>query len=231
MTRRSSVFGLLFLMVSVILSGQENARKPGNIALGVLTGYNRGYGVQANLTYLNSELPFELRGGVGYTFMNPGNALDARRIFINNNTNGTPEKSGRSIDYRFDFLIPKPIFGIQNSYLVVGPRGSSFKGTFKYVGGNEEFDVVSRQWGLGGGLESRFKMSSRLNLVIAAGVDYYFPSTLHGHDTSYSPDGDHVNPRNDNENNDEQFTYKDADKAIAQPRIMPYGMLGLRFKL
>ena len=229
--RRFAVLGLLFLMISATLSAQEKARKPGNIALGLLTGYNRGYGVQANLTYINGELPFELRGGVGYTFLNPGNALDARRIFINNNTNGTPEKSGRSMDYRFDFLIPKSIFGIQNSYLVLGPRGSSFKGTFKYVGGNEEFDVVSRQWGLGGGLESRFKMSSNLNLVIAAGMDYYFPSTLQGHDTSYSPDGDHVNPRNDNENNDEPFSYKDADRAIYQPRFMPYGLVGLRLKL
>ena len=54
---------------------------------------------------------------------------------------------------------------------------------------------------------------------------------LNGHDTSYSPDGDHVNPRRDNENNDEPFTYKDADRAIAQPQVMPYALAGLRFRL
>jgi hypothetical protein len=226
-----AALGILLLGIAAAATGQDKVKSPGNISVGFLTGYNRGYGLQANLGYINRELPFELRGGVGYTFLNPGNALEARRVFINNNTNGTPEKSGRSIDYRFDFLIPKSIFGIQNSFIVLGPRGSSFKGNFAYIGGNEEFDVVSRQWGIGGGLESRFKMSARLNLVIAAGLDYYFPSTLLGHDTAYSPDNDNVNPRDDNQNDDEPFTYKDADKIIYQPRWMPYGMVGLRLVL
>ena len=226
-----AIAGILFFGIAIISYGQEKGKGPSKLSAGILTGYSRGYSLQANLAYRNSELPFELRGGVGYTFLNPGNALDARRIFINNNTNGSPEKSGRSIDYRFDFLIPKSVFGLKNSYLLVGPRGSSFKGNFKYVGGNEEFDVVSQQWGLGGGLETRFSMSSKLNLVIAAGLDYYFPSTLHGHDTSYSPDNDNVNARNDNENNDEPFTYKDADEAIAQPRFMPFALVGLTLNL
>jgi hypothetical protein len=74
-------------------------------------------------------------------------------------------------------------------------------------------------------------MGQNLNLVLAAGVDYYIPSTLHGHDTSYSPDNDNVNPRNDIEDNDTPFTYKDANKAIAQPGIMPFAMIGLTFNL
>ncbi|MBE9519405.1 MAG: hypothetical protein IMY68_12570, partial [Bacteroidetes bacterium] len=103
----------IFTLLSIILIGtgmaaygQKEAKGPSKVSAGILTGYNRGYGIQANFT-LNksaSELPFDLRAGLGYTFLNPGNALDARRIFINNNTNGTPEKSGRSIDYRLDFL-------------------------------------------------------------------------------------------------------------------------------
>lgn len=51
------------------------------------------------------------------------------------------------------------------------------------------------------------------------------------HDTSYSPDNDNVNPRNDNENNDTPFTYKDANAAIYQPAFMPYAMIGLNVKL
>lgn len=222
---------ILILGIASISYGQENVKGPSKLYAGILTGYNMGYSMQANLGYRNSQLPFELRGGLGYTFLNPGNAWDARRIFINNNTNGTPEKSGRSIDYRFDILIPKSIFGLKNSYIIVGPRGSSFKGNFAYIGGNEEFDVVSRQWGLGGGLETRFAMSPKLDLVIAAGLDYYFPSTLHGHDTSYSPDNDNVNPRNDNQNDDEPFVYKDADEAISQPRWMPFALIGVTLNL
>lgn len=232
--KTKQIFVLLYILLISIGSisyGQEKAKGPSKISAGILNGYNRGYGIQANLTLhsISNDLPFELRFGVGYSFLNPGNAADARRIFINNATNGTPEKSGRSIDYRLDFLFPKSIFGLNHSYIILGPRGSSFKGNFKYIGGNEDFDVTSHQWGVGGGVESHFKMAQNLNLVIALGLDYYLPSTLHGHDTSYSPDNDNVNPRNDNENDDTPFTYKDADKAIAQPRFMPYVMIGLNF--
>lgn len=212
--------------------GQKSGSGPSNFYAGFITGYNRGYGIQGNVgLHSLGNAPFEIRAGVGYAFLNPGNSADARRIFINNATNGTPEKTGRSIDYRLDFLFPKSLFGLKHSYIVLGPRGSAFKGNFKYIGGNEEFDVISHQWGVGGGLENRTPLTARLNLIVTAGLDYYLPSTLHGHDTSYSPDGDNVNPRNDNQNDDEPFTYKDADKAIAQPRFMPFAMLGLTFNL
>lgn len=224
---------ILLLGMGTTSFGQKKAKGSSKVSAGFLAGYNRGLGFQGNLTLHNigNELPFELRAGVGYAFLNPGNSADARRIFINNNTNGTPEKSGRSIDYRIDFLFPKSIFGLKNSYLILGPRGSSFKGTFKYIGGNEEFDVISHQWGLGLGIENHVRMSPKLNLAVVIGLDYYIPSTLHGHDTSYSPDNDNVNPRNDNQNDDNPFTYKDANAAIYQPGFMPYAMIGLNFKL
>jgi len=227
------LLSILLIGIGSKTYGQEKVKGPSKFSAGIMTGYNRGYGIQANFVLHRSasELPFDLRLGLGYTFLNPGNALDARRIFINNNTNGTPSKSGRSIDYRLDFMLPKSIFGLSNSYIILGPRGASFKGTFKYVGGNEEFEVVSQQWGLGGGIESHFNMAKNFNLVIAAGLDYYLPSTLHGHDTSYSPDNDNVNTRNDNENNDTPFTYKDANEAIAQPAFMPYAMIGVTLDL
>jgi len=211
--------------------GQKKAKGASKLSAGIMAGYNRGLGFQGNLTLHNNELPFQLRFGLGYTFLNPGIASDARRIFINNATNGEPEKSGRSIDYRLDFLFARSMFGLKHSYLVLGPRGSSFKGNFKYIGGNEDFDVTSTQWGIGVGIESHFTMAPKLDLVIVAGLDYYIPSTLHGHDTSYSPNNDNVNPRNDNENDDNPFTYKDANAAIYQPAFMPYAMIGLNVKL
>lgn len=202
-------------------------------APGITTGYNRGFSMAADFTVYDfiSDFPFELRLGVGYTFMNPGNATDARRIFINNATNGVPEKKGRSLDVRLDFLMHQSLLNIKTTYIVFGPRFSTFKGNFKFVGGNEDFDVTSRQWGLGIGAESHFKMAQRLKLVMALGIDYYFPSTLKGHDTSYSPDDDNVNPRDDIENGDVPFTYKDADKAIKQPRFMPRATLGINYSL
>jgi len=229
--KKIALMCMLLIGAAAISFGQERIREASRLSAGILTGYNRGYGMQGNLTLHDNNLPFELRIGVGYSFLNPGNAADARRIFVNNATNGTPEKSGRSIDYRFDFLIPKSIFGISHSYLILGPRGSAFKGSFTFVGGNEEFEVTSHQWGGGAGFESHFNMSKKMDLVIDAGLDYYIPSTLFGHDTSYSPDNDNVNTRNDNQNNDEPFTYKDANKAIYQPGFMPFAMIGLTVNL
>ncbi len=222
-----------FLGFSVIASGQEKAGSPIKYTAGIITGYNKGYGMQGNITARNFEkdFPFQLRFGLGYTFLNPGNAADARRIFVNNATNGTPEKHGRSIDFRLDFMIPKTIFSIEDSYFVFGPRFSSFMGDFKYVGGNEDFEVKSNQWGLGVDLENHFKLIKNIELVLSYGIDFYLPSALSGHDTTYHPDNDNVNPKNDNQNDNVEFNYKDADRAINQPKFMPHVMIGVNFDL
>jgi len=215
------------------VNGQVVESRPVKFSPGFMAGYNRGFDLSADFTVYDfiSEFPFELRFGIGYTFLNPGNAADARRIFINNATNGVPEKKGRSFDMRLDFLLHQSLLNIKTTYIVFGPRFSTYKGNFKFIGGNEDFDVISRQWGLGGGLESHFNMTRKTKLIMSLGVDYYFPSTLRGHDTSYSPDNDNVNPHNDNENGDIPFTYKDADKAIKQPRFMPRAMIGVNYSL
>ena len=69
-----------------------------------------------------------------------------------------------------------------------------------------------------------------MDLVFATGLDYFFNSTLKGHDTSYSPNNDNVNARNDNQNNDVQFTFKDANKAVKQPQFMPRIMIGVTYR-
>jgi hypothetical protein len=227
------VLALLMCVTFSTLTGQENKGEPLKFSGSISAGYNRGFVVHADIATVNlaKESSFRLRFGAGYTVLNPGNALDARRIFINNNTNGTPEKKGGSFDIRIDFMLPRIVFGISPSYLVVGPRFSTFKGDFKYVGGNEDFEVRSHQWGIGAGFENYFKMTSKFNLVISYGLDFYAPSTLTGHDTSYSPDNDNVNPARDNKNGDVLFRYGDANRAIRQPFIMPHIMLGINFGL
>ena len=93
---------LIISCFSYNASSQEGKIDQLKFSGGVLAGYNRGLGFRANVTASNfaREFPFKLRLGLGYTFLNPGDALDARRIFINNNTNGTPEKNGRSIRFQ-----------------------------------------------------------------------------------------------------------------------------------
>ncbi len=229
---------LVFPVVMVCLMipgayGQQKTASPLKFTESLMTGYNRGFGIQGSVTASNFDkgFPFKLRLGVGLNILNPGNALDARRIFVNNATNGTPEKKGHSIDFRLDFMIPKTVFGVKDSYFTFGPRFSAFLGDFRYVGGNEDFEVRSNQWGLGAELENHFKMMKDIVFVINYGLDFYFPSTLSGHDSSYSPDNDNINPKDDYQNDDQPFKYRDADKAIYQPKFMPHLMLGFIFSI
>jgi len=205
---------LLLLLNPSLVSGAD-------YAFSLLTGYNSGYGLQAGATFSRfaEGFPFSVHAAFGYTFSQPGNALDARKIFINDATNGTPEKSGRVWDVRMDLLYP-----LSGTLSVAGGfRYSAFTGNFRFVGGNEDFDVTSQEWGLGLGLEGHFRMGSRIDLVVSPGLDFYFPATLTGHDTSYSPNNENINPRRD-------FTYKDADKAIHQPKWVPRAMVGLAYR-
>jgi len=105
-----------------------------------------------------------------------------------------------------------------------GARHSSFKANFKYIGGNEDFDVTSSHWGLGGGMDVAYPLGRRTDLLFTGGAEYYRSSRLNGHDTSYSPDGDNVNPR-------EAYTYADADNAVHQPALRPVLMLGVSYRL
>ncbi len=97
-----------------------------------------------------------------------GIPLDARHVFINNNTNGTPTEDGHTWQLRFDLAHPVAHLGKSPVNLGLGARKAFFTGTFDFVGGNENFDVTGRPWGVG--------------LVL---------------DTSYSPDNDNVNPHED----------------------------------
>jgi hypothetical protein len=154
--------------------------------------------------------------------LDPGEPLDVRHIFINDNSNGSPEKSGHRWDFRLDAIFHPG--GMRNLWLTAGPRYSFFTGQFDFIDGNEFFSVGTKQWGFGVGAESRFAMSRRAELVVGAGLDYYANATFSGHDTSYSPDGTAVNPH-------ENYTYADANAAINQPRWAPRFTAGLDFRL
>lgn len=180
---------------------------------GILAGYNRGVSAQAHLMVSNfaQDFPMMARFGISYANVDPGNSLDARRIFINDNTNGVPEKNGTVWDFRLDLLYNLKLFSINRSYLYGGPRYSTFNAHYDFIGGNEIFDISSDQWGIGLGLETYFAMSQKIDLVISTGVDHFFENTIEGHDTAYSPDGENINPRRD-------YTYDTADDAIRQPK-------------
>ncbi|MEN8191448.1 MAG: hypothetical protein ABFS12_01445 [Bacteroidota bacterium] len=212
---------LMFLMNIILFS--QNLPRENNFSSGLQIGYYNGFSIGMNALIANfaEDFPLAAKIGFGYTSTSGGNALDARKIFINNNTNGVPDESGDILDFRFDFLYNIHLLS-KRTYLVFGPRYTMFTGFYSYIGGNEEFEVTSDQWGVGTGLESYFRMSSKFDLVLHAGYDFFFSSDLHGHDTTYNPDDVNVNPRED-------YKYSDADAAINQPKHMIRLMIGFNY--
>lgn len=135
MRRRENWIIVAMLMTGIGFSSKAQNQESQKYTAGIHTGYYGGFGIHANVRFddLSRELPFILRGGIGYILSNPGNAGDARRIFINNATNGVPEKQGRTFDYRLDFMLPRTIFNVANKAInqpSIMPRamiGVSFK--------------------------------------------------------------------------------------------------------
>lgn len=213
---------LILLLIPPVTAQVQSKSKN---SMGLVVGLNRGLGINGNFTIhrIAEGLPGNIRFSVGYTWLDPGKALDVRRIFINNNTGGVPEKKGHNNDFRIDYMMPHKFFNFKDSYLVFGPRYSVFKGNFNYIGSNEDFEITSKQWGFGLGAENYFKMSKNLDLSVSTGLDYFLNSTLKGHDTSYSPNNDNIQARED-------YTYKDANKAVKQPQFMPRLMVGVQYR-
>lgn len=195
-------------------------------SVGGQVGYNNGFSIQLNGTASNfsQDFPLSARIGFEYTFVDPGSPEGARKIFINDATDGTPKESGKILELRFDLIKRVEIFSLKNSFIFAGPRFSFFTGTFSFIGGNEVFDISSNQFGFGGGMENYLRLASHLDLVLSAGADYFFSGDIFGHDTSYGPDGENVNPR-------EGYAYSDADDAIDQPKVQIRIMAGFVYYL
>jgi hypothetical protein len=191
-------------------------------SVGGFVGYQDGLSLQVFGLARDFAQGFPLRARLrlARTSLEPGSAPDARRIFINDATNGTPREAGSTWDFGVDGLYPLG----DRTHVFGGVRHTRFKANFKYVGGNEDFDVTSEHWGLAAGLEAEFPMGSRMSLLLSGGGEYFFSSRLTGHDTSYSPDGDHVNPRRD-------YSYDDADDAVNQPVMRPVALVGVSYRL
>lgn len=189
-------------------------------------GATTGFGARADVTFhdFTRDVPLSLRLGVGYATRDAGDPLAARRVFINNNTNGTPDESGHSWQLRLDLVRPVAALGRAPVNLGVGVRKAFFTGTFDYIGGNENFDVTCRPWGVGLALDTALAVGSATSFTLAAGIDRYFGAALEGHDTAYGPDGSVINRQED-------YAWADADDAINQPRWEVTAVMGLRWHL
>lgn len=215
-------FTTIFFAQNSKYSHYQNVKIKGGVQFGLYNGV--GGHLMVLVSNFAENFPFSVKLGAGLSYLDAGDPMAARRIFINNNTNGVPEKIGKVYDFNLDFLYRKSVLGLIRNYFYVGPRYSLFSANFSYIGGNEDFDVTSSQWGVGIGVENYFRIISNVDLVLNFGYDYYLSETLYGHDTSYNPDGQDVNPRED-------YTYKDADDAINQPKHQIKALIGFNLTL
>jgi len=212
------------IVVMAIMVAAAGTTIAGETTLGLGVGATAGLGVQADVTFsqFTRNSPLSLRFSTAYSTRDAGSALDTRRVFINDNTNGTPTESADTWQLRLDLLIPVAKLGQSPVNLGAGVRKTWFTATFDFVGGNEKYDIVSDPWGVGVYLDTSLEMSDRWSFLIQVGVDYFFKSRIEGHDTAYEPDGDDVNPRND-------YTWDDANDSVNQPyEFEPFGLIGLR---
>jgi len=228
---------LLLLLAVASVRATEQSERPGQsppashqdggrhwLVGGIQMGYYSGLGFHMNATAQNfaEDFPFAVRLGIGFSRVKAGDEWAARRVFINNNRNGTARSSAHVWDVRLDFLYPVKLLDLKRTNIYVGPRRSDFDAYFEYIGGAETFDVIAKQWGVGGGVETAFPLSPLLDMVFSLGADYYFRSTLAGHDTYYRPDGNDTHPIAD-------YTYTEADNAINQPDVLTRLMVGLSY--
>ena len=218
---------IVFFSISSTAVAQWSDEAGPDLSYGVSIGYDIGMPVQGHFLVSNlaEGFPFAFRFTISYSFLWDAGIPDAaRHVFVNENNNGVPDKSASLWSFGLDFMHQINILSLKDAYLFAGIRHSSFTGTFDFIGGDELFDVNANQWGLATGIDTYFRMGPRIDLLISVSAEYYFPSTLDGHDAAYSPDGEYVNQR-------QNYTYNDADNAINQPKLIPKLLIGVNFHL
>jgi len=211
-------------VVAAVLLWAGGARA---LDLGVtgMLGYQQGFGIRATgeAARLVPDAPLGLSFSVAYVFLDPGDAQAARSIFINDATNGTPETSGQAWTLSLNAIWYFSVPGVENFGVVLGPRFSAFSGRFRYVGGNEDFNVTTDEWGVGTGVQCSVPLSDHWGMAVSAGFDWYPSATLYGHDTSYSTSGTIVNGRS-------PYTWSDANAAVNQPQYVPSILIGVSWR-
>ncbi|GAB4290698.1 MAG: hypothetical protein Kow0098_09500 [Ignavibacteriaceae bacterium] len=210
----------VFLTSSVIRAQEFNPVFSSGLQIGYYDGFS--FSGTGSVSGFAENFPLVVRFGIGYNFPDAGSPELTRKVFINDASNGTPESSASTWDFRLDLLYSTDLLGMKNTFIYFGPRFAVYNAHFEFIGGNEFYDIGSENFGLGGGIESHFRMTRNISLIISGGADYYFNSMIGGHDTFYSPDGNHINPR-------EGYDYQDADESVSQPKIEFRLMTGINY--
>lgn len=195
------------------------------------TGYYDGPSVSGTVGFddIFEKVPVGLELELGYSWSGLGDATLASQVFINQNQVGNPStSSGGTLDLGLNATYPlNKSYGTTKFWVFGGPRWARWDARHEYINNNEDFDVVGKVWGLGGGLRAIMPLGQKFRAMLQLGVDYYPRASIYGHDATYYPDNDNVNARNNGAGY--TYTYADAEAATAVPHIRPRVMLGLMF--
>ncbi len=201
----------------------------------LMAGYYAGPSVMGAVGFSDifSNVPISFELGGGHSWTNPGDPALARDVFINGTDTGDEDaqKDGSVWDLGINALYPlNQSYGPVKFFVFGGPRYAHFDGHFQYVGGNEDFDIIANSWGLGGGLRAVMPLGKGFSAILQLGLDYYWPTSIYGHDATYYPNNANINARpNEEENRGYTYTYADAASATNVPRLRPRVMLGIQF--
>jgi hypothetical protein len=220
---------ILALMTIAAISAPAHAVKHYDM---LMSGYYDGPSVSGTFGFkeIFEKVPLGLELELGYSWTHTGDPLLACQVFINQNQNNNHEtiNSGGVLDLGLNGTYPlNQTYGTVKFTLFGGPRMARWAVRHEYVNGNEDFDIVSWVWGLGGGLRGSMPLSQSFTAVLQLGVDYYFRSSIYGHDATYYPDNANINARNNGAGY--TYTYDDALRATTVPHIRPRVMIGLQF--
>ena len=164
-----------------------------------MTGYTGGFGINlyGTISEFSYDTPLSVRFGGGYNIREAGNPWDARKIFINDNTNGDPAESAHSFDLRLDFAYPVNLFSIRKSLLKLDQDILCIHPHLNLLAAMNFLILQLHNSDLVQDLETYFGISPNLSLVFSGGFDYYFDAQIGGHDSAYNPDGTDVSGRED----------------------------------
>lgn len=207
----------ILLMVSTEIFSLNIPRS--SFLIGADTGFQNGYGVglHTGLYNLDTQVPVGFNGGFFWSYQsNPGNANEARKIFINDNEGGTVEESGSSFLFYMNGLYDFYSYKTIDLLAYFGPRYNFYRAHFTFIGDNEDFTVKTNQFGFGFGIQPVVKVSKKVFIHLNIGVDFFFASRIEAHgEFYYNPDSQDDNPRAAENNKD--YTYSDANKSINDP--------------
>jgi hypothetical protein len=195
------------------------------------SGYYDGPDVAGTVGFENifEKVPLGLEMELGYAWSNLGDATLASQVFINQNQVGNPStSSGGTLHWGMNMTYPLPMkIGPVKMFALGGPRWARWDARHQYLNNNEDFDVVGKVWGMGGGLRGVMELSSKFRACLQLTLDYYPRSSIYGHDATYYPDNNNSNARNNGAGY--TYTYEDAARATAVPHIRPRVMIGIMF--